>query len=515
MKVASPCFPAKRTAGVAIVLLILLSFVGVMPKAPAASAATTPAAGVAVPLYTYPTDSSWSSVIQAKQAYPNVPFIAVINPNSGPGASSDSNYVTGIKNLQAAGIEVLGYVYTSYSSRSTSSVEADVNTYNSWYHVNGIFFDEMSNVAGYETYYSTVSSYAQSLGMSATIGNAGTAVPTSYIGTVTTICIYEGNGLPSLSSISYPGYSPSNFYVIALGVSLSTSFLSQAAASASWFYLTDASGSNPYGVLPSYFISEVAALSTIDSTLTTTTTTPSGLAASISVNSADLSGNAFTGMWTTFSQNGAVLASGYTTDSFVGTTGNTYVVDVANYGSYVFCHWQDGSTNAAETVALSGNVALTAYYSTTGSCPPATTTTTTSTTSTTSAASTSSTTTSTSTASSTTSTVTSTSSTTTTSTSSTSSAAQKLSKVLVTVGSSTTAGVQFTGMWLTVKSNGRTIASGYTSLTFSAIVGVSYTVTVSNYGNYVFQYWNDGSTNAALTIKPTQPTMLIAYYSTG
>ena len=75
--------------------------------------------GIVVPLYTYPTDSSWSSLISVKDSYPSVPIIAIINPDNGPGSSKDSNYVSGIAKLQASGIVVLGYVYTNYGSRST------------------------------------------------------------------------------------------------------------------------------------------------------------------------------------------------------------------------------------------------------------------------------------------------------------------------------------------------------------------------------------------------------------
>ena len=100
--------------------------------------------GVVVPLYTYPTDHSWASLIKIRQSYPSVPIIAVINPNNGVGSSKDSNYISGIKSLQNSGIVVLGYVYTGYGSRSASLVEAQMKNYKNWYGVNGIFFDEMS-----------------------------------------------------------------------------------------------------------------------------------------------------------------------------------------------------------------------------------------------------------------------------------------------------------------------------------------------------------------------------------
>src|SRR5205809_454505 len=83
-----------------------------------------------------------------------VTLLAVINPNSGPGRSEDPNYVQGIKNLQAAGVVVLGYVSTGYGRLSLSKVESQVSSYKNWYSVNGIFFDGMAYVTGSEKYYS-------------------------------------------------------------------------------------------------------------------------------------------------------------------------------------------------------------------------------------------------------------------------------------------------------------------------------------------------------------------------
>ncbi len=86
--------------------------------------------GVIVPLYS-PPGSYWAQIIQAKNAHPSVPIVVIINPNSGPGTSSNADYATGISQMQASGITVLGYVYTSYGTRSIASVEADINSYNS------------------------------------------------------------------------------------------------------------------------------------------------------------------------------------------------------------------------------------------------------------------------------------------------------------------------------------------------------------------------------------------------
>src|SRR5437867_9232398 len=97
-----------------IFAIVLLSVAAIATIRPSSAAVTNPT-GLVIPLYTYPTDGTWAAVLNAKNLHPTVPIIAVINPNSGPGAASDASYVTGIKAFQAAGIVVLGYVATGYA----------------------------------------------------------------------------------------------------------------------------------------------------------------------------------------------------------------------------------------------------------------------------------------------------------------------------------------------------------------------------------------------------------------
>lgn len=490
------------------VLALFASAAMVASFRPANAASSSANAGIVIPLYTYPTDGTWTQVMQAKQAYPNVPFIAIINPNSGPGSSQDPNFVQGINNLRAAGITVLGYVATGYAVSSYSSIsnlESQVTAYHNWYAVNGVLFDEMSNTPGYENYYSTLDSFVHSLGMSLTMGNPGTSVPSSYIGTLDALCIYESSGLPSLSFITYPGYSSSNFAVVALGVPMSTTFLTGASPLVSWFYLTDANGSNPYDVLPSYFTSEIAALSAIDGTVVTTTssssttqastttsttsttsrsttvsttthsttstttsssttmsttktTTTSSSTPTVSVSSVDLSGASISGLWTTWNQGSTVLATGYTPITFDGSQGGSYVVSVANYQNYVFCHWQDGSTSADKTVSFGPSVSLVAYYSTNGSCSTAP------------------------------------------------------AQVPVNIDSAYLNQTGFAGAFTTITTGGSTVASGPTPLSFNGLVGNSYTITISNHGTSVFDHWSQGGSSNSVAISPTSSTTLLALF---
>ena len=139
-------FNVLTITGTALSILLLSSLVTLAGSGGASVSALNNTTGVIVPLYTYPTSSTWNTMVKVKTDYPSVPTIVIINPASGPGSSKDSNYSDGIKKLQAAGISVLGYVHTSYSSKTASAVKADIDKYRSYYpSIDGIFFDEMAN----------------------------------------------------------------------------------------------------------------------------------------------------------------------------------------------------------------------------------------------------------------------------------------------------------------------------------------------------------------------------------
>ena len=86
------------------------------------------------------------------QQNPDVPFYAIINPNSGPGAQPiDPSYQGCIPKLKAPNVNLIAYVATWFGDATKSSgVIADINTYASWdssYVPDGIFFDQTSNNA--------------------------------------------------------------------------------------------------------------------------------------------------------------------------------------------------------------------------------------------------------------------------------------------------------------------------------------------------------------------------------
>src|SRR5438876_7121083 len=336
-----PGHSSKRTSSLAIVSVLF--FAAIVTATARISFAATSSSGVVIPLYTYPTDGSWAASLQAKKAHPNVPIIAVINPSDGPGGSSDSNYVQGVKDFQAAGIIVIGYVATGYASHGMSDLDTQISLYKTWYSVNGIFFDEMSNNAGNENYYSTLNTYVKSLGMTMTMGNPGTSVPSSYIGILDSLCIFEQAGLPTLSYLSsYSGHPKSTFAYIGLSVStLNTSYEVSSSNYVQWIYITDAGGGNPYDVLPSYFMNEVAALdagpqSSTSTSTTTSTTATTGRTATLSISTVDSSNQPLNGFYIQeVKDNTAGTSTGgtYTPQTVGAVVGHSYSVTVDDYAT--------------------------------------------------------------------------------------------------------------------------------------------------------------------------------------
>jgi hypothetical protein len=220
------------------------------------------ATGTIVPLYSYPPNADWTTLTQAQAAHPAVAVIAVINPDSGPGAAADPAFASGITALVAGGCQVLGYVATTYGAKPAADAEAEIDAYVGWYPATGgIFFDEMSGTAGDEGYYAALTAYAKGQGLTMTVGNPGMAVPASFIGTVDVILVYEDPGLPTLASLAPWQPHRTAVGIIPYGVAaLDAGFVAAARQDVGYIYVTDDDGANPWDQLATYFDALVAAL---------------------------------------------------------------------------------------------------------------------------------------------------------------------------------------------------------------------------------------------------------------
>src|SRR5919107_1605560 len=160
---ATPAEPAARVALSASGLAVAT------PAAPSSTVAqalaTAPGAQEAlsalIPFYIYPSflGSGWDTVT----ADPSNVGVIVANPASGPGASSNSDYVTAIAAAQAAGVRVVGYVDTNYTARLAVDVQADIDAWVSFYSPDGIFLDSTSSLLADSSYYWDLRAYVDSV----------------------------------------------------------------------------------------------------------------------------------------------------------------------------------------------------------------------------------------------------------------------------------------------------------------------------------------------------------------
>lgn len=83
---------------------------------------------------------------------------AIANLGNGPGAMRDPEVAALFDQARAAGVRVVGYVYTRYGQRPLALVTRDVARWERWYGVDGIFVDNVTSVrAGNFAYYRSLS----------------------------------------------------------------------------------------------------------------------------------------------------------------------------------------------------------------------------------------------------------------------------------------------------------------------------------------------------------------------
>jgi hypothetical protein len=86
-----------------------------------------------------------------------------MNPRNGPETEANNNYVSAVTELRRSKGKVIGYVYTSYAKRAADVVRQDIDRYFSFYEIDGIFFDVMTNdsEAQHVAYYRSLYQYVK------------------------------------------------------------------------------------------------------------------------------------------------------------------------------------------------------------------------------------------------------------------------------------------------------------------------------------------------------------------
>ena len=123
--------------------------------------------GIYIPYYQYPDwtpnstflENGFKNLMNILDRNTDVPVLAIVNPSSGPGESSDPNYKRFIKRLNNHNITIIGYLATSEANKTVANVRTELlKWFNLYPEIKGIFFDEVpeftdSNKAQHIAYY--------------------------------------------------------------------------------------------------------------------------------------------------------------------------------------------------------------------------------------------------------------------------------------------------------------------------------------------------------------------------
>jgi hypothetical protein len=215
-----------------------------------------------IPAYFYP-GTLWTQAINAGSKV----GVMVMNPFNGPGASQNSSYVTAVNQAKAAGIKVLGYVYTGYGTRGASIVKADIDTFYNWYNVDGIFFDEGANNATYLSYYQDLTNYVKAKGSNKmVILNPGVVPDEGYVKMADSVIVFENdysqyaNWNPPSWVNNYPADKFTHIMYNTPASALSQALTLAKQRRAGFVYMTDDVLTNPWDSLPSYWSNEISQL---------------------------------------------------------------------------------------------------------------------------------------------------------------------------------------------------------------------------------------------------------------
>ena len=151
------------------------------------TATPTPATAqsVIVPAYKYPNSGGDTPFWQGlhEQGGDNIPLV-IINPASGSGTQTNSDYVKALATNIAKGIKNIAYISTDWGARDLDSVKAEVDKYYELYGketIHGFFFDETGTLANWQVMYmAELYNYVKEKDPNKIVmANPGTSIPDS------------------------------------------------------------------------------------------------------------------------------------------------------------------------------------------------------------------------------------------------------------------------------------------------------------------------------------------------
>ncbi|MFN0241849.1 MAG: spherulation-specific family 4 protein [Planctomycetota bacterium] len=263
-----------KRAAILATFFLCASTAWIASAQPVSQAPQGPQMRVVVPAYFVPWPGSpWERLNATAAAHPGR-IVAIANVFNGPGIALSPAWRYAFQTFRGSGGALIGYVYSSYGARPIADVKAEIDLWFTWYGVDGIFIDEMSNVAGaHEAYYAELNDHVQALLPDAlVISNPGKATEPSYLthptGSLTSaLCIYESDDaeLRWKSDAWVQQFDRRHFCAFAYETE---EYKWRAAVDNAWrqncgfVYVTDDLWPNPWDTMPAYFESLAAYIDT-------------------------------------------------------------------------------------------------------------------------------------------------------------------------------------------------------------------------------------------------------------
>lgn len=224
-----------------------------------------------VPAYFDP-DTYWDAAIAAA---PTVEYI-ILNPNSGPGVGPDPAFQGKVQRAQAAGIKVLGYVFTDLARRPLDELKEEIRAYEIWYGVDGIHLDGAQDDPEYLPYYRKLAAAIRASGPGDREGivwlNPGYVPSEGFMEIVDIVETFEWF-YEKYPDQEFPGwiynYPPERFSHIVYNVPNDEAALAETLALArsrnvGYVYITDLHQPTEYASLPSFWTAKLDQLCSLD-----------------------------------------------------------------------------------------------------------------------------------------------------------------------------------------------------------------------------------------------------------
>ncbi len=234
-----------------------------------------------IPLYAYPSwyqpeKYIWPDIANAAS---QVSIAAIINPNNGPEKSyPNRDYSKGLQELEKAGVTIFGYVFTKYGNRPINEVKADIDLYDKYYKIHGIFLDEAASNSQQIDYYREIYQYIKTkANLKTVVLNQGTHTDEGYLMQQATdiTVIFENYSkfwpeyTPSSYLTKYPADRFSGLIHSVPDVATMKKHIDMAVnRNIGYIYVTDDSpdnpDKNPWNNLPSYWQQEIDYLKSLN-----------------------------------------------------------------------------------------------------------------------------------------------------------------------------------------------------------------------------------------------------------